>query len=114
MATYRFGDVVYAPLGYADDVTVADDRPAVVISSQAFNDARRDVVLMEITTRLHQAKRYGAVEVVDWPRSGLRYASVIKPIVFTVLQTDIISTWGHLDPQTERNLRAILPKIFGP
>lgn len=85
MPSYKFGDVVYAPLGYADDETFADDRPAVVISSQEFNDSRKDLILMEVTKRLHQARRFGAVEVADWQGSGLKCPSVIKPIVFTVL-----------------------------
>jgi mRNA-degrading endonuclease toxin of MazEF toxin-antitoxin module len=113
MPSYRFGDVVYAPLGYADDATVADDRPAVVISGNEFNNARSDVILMEITTRLHQARRFGAFEVIDWVKSGLKAQSVIKPLVFSVSQADILQTWGHLDPATEKILRQTIPMIFG-
>ena len=113
MRRYNFGDVVYAPLGYADDATAADDRPAVVISSQAFNEARKDVVLMEITSRLHQLKTFGALQVVDWKASGLKQPSVIKPLIFTVSKLDIIQVWGHLDRETEKALKATLPKIFG-
>jgi mRNA interferase MazF len=113
MTSYKFGDVVFAPLGYADDATYADDRPAVVISSQAFNEARKDLVLMEITTRLHQARHFGAFAVVDWQASGLRQPSVIKPLIFSVAKADILATWGHLDPATEKTLRATLPRIFG-
>jgi len=113
MPSYRFGDVVYAPLGYADDATVADNRPAVVISSNEFNNARKDVILMEITTRLHQARRFGAFEVIDWEKSGLKEKSVIKPLVFSVSQADILRIWGHLDPATEKLLRQTIPVLFG-
>lgn len=113
MPSYKFGDVVYAPLGYADDATFADDRPAVVISSAEFNNSRKDVILMEITTRLHQARRFCAFEVKDWVKSGLKAPSVIKPLVFSVSQADILDIWGHLDPATEKLLRQTIPVIFG-
>jgi len=68
---------------------------------------------MEITSRLHQAKTFGAILVVDWKASGLRQPSVIKPLIFTVTKLDIIEVWGHLDRETEKALKATLPKIFG-
>jgi mRNA-degrading endonuclease toxin of MazEF toxin-antitoxin module len=111
--SYRFGDVVYAALGYTDDETVADDRPAVVISSNRFNESRKDVVVMEITGRLHQARRFGAFMVVDWEASGLRIPSVVKPLIFSVGHSQIKERWGHLDPETEKTLKLTLPKIFG-
>lgn len=109
MQSYKFGDVVYAATRYADDATYADNRPAVVISSQILNRERKDVVLMEITTRLHQAKHFGAFIVTDWKASGLREPSVIKPLIFTVSKSEIIETCSV----TDKSLRATLLKIFG-
>lgn len=110
---YRFGDVVYAPIPYADDLKYKDEHPGVVISSAAFNNARLDVVVMEITHRLHQAKHFGAILIHDWKASGLKEPSVIKPLVFTVSKRDIQATWGHLDARTKEELKKTLPLIFG-
>jgi mRNA-degrading endonuclease toxin of MazEF toxin-antitoxin module len=113
MPKYRFGDVVYAPVPYVDDQNVAADRSAVVISSSQFNDSRDEVIVMEITSRLHQAKHYGAFMVVDWQASGLKMPSAIKPLIFSVGKDQIIEIWGHLDPETEKILKLTLPTIFG-
>ncbi len=47
----RFGDIVLVPFPFSDQ-TAIKRRPAVVISSPAYNLARPDVVIMAITSQL--------------------------------------------------------------
>jgi mRNA interferase MazF len=46
---YNFGDLVLVPFPFTDQ-TGAKKRPAVVVNSAAYNTARRDLVLMAVTS----------------------------------------------------------------
>ncbi len=45
-----FGDVVLVPFPFTDQ-SGTKKRPAVVVSSSAYNSARRDLIIMAITIR---------------------------------------------------------------
>lgn len=45
---FEFGDIVLVPFPFTDQ-TGTKKRPAVIISSAACNQARRDLVIMAIT-----------------------------------------------------------------
>lgn len=81
--TYNFGDVVLVPFPFTDQKTTKK-RPAVVVSSAAYNRVRPDVILMAITSQLSGYPRIGEVLVADWKVAGLVKASVIKPILTTI------------------------------
>ncbi len=49
MTTYKFGEIVLVPFPFTDQ-RGTKKRPAVVISSAAYNLSRADLVLMAITT----------------------------------------------------------------
>ena len=67
--SYSFGDVVLVPFPFTDQ-TAAKKRPAVVVSSELYNRARPDIILMAITSQLGYS-RIGeaviAVAVIDPP-----------------------------------------------
>jgi mRNA interferase MazF len=46
---YRFGQVVLVPFPFTDQSGIKK-RPAVVVSSTAYNTNRRDIVIMAITS----------------------------------------------------------------
>jgi mRNA interferase MazF len=50
MATHCFGTVVLVPFPFTDQ-SAAKQRPAVIVSSSAYHRARRDLVLMPITSQ---------------------------------------------------------------
>src|SRR5258706_8119051 len=87
--TYNFGDVVLVPFPFTDQ-TAAKKRPAVVVSSDAYNKTRPDVILMAITSQLSGYSRIGDVAVADWKAAGLLKASTIKPILTTVERSLVI------------------------
>jgi mRNA interferase MazF len=96
--TYSFGDVVLVPFPFTDQ-TATKKRPAVVVSSDRYNKARPDVILMAITSQLSGSSRIGEIVVADWKAAGLIKASTIKPILTTVEKTLIIRPLGKLGPQ---------------
>ena len=64
MTTCRFGDIILVPFPFTDQTTTKK-RPAVVISAEAYNSGRPDLIIMAITSRLHQVGKLGASS--RWP-----------------------------------------------
>jgi mRNA interferase MazF len=61
---YSFGDIVLVPFPFTDQAGTKK-RPAVIISSTAYNTAQRDLVIMAVTSQLkHSGIRLDA-DVVD-------------------------------------------------
>lgn len=48
MTAYSFGDIVLVPFAFTDQ-SAAKKRPAVVVSSDAYNQKRPDIIIMAIT-----------------------------------------------------------------
>lgn len=109
---YNFGDLVLVPFPFTDQ-TGAKKRPAVVVSSAAYNAARRDIILMAVTSQVRATTGVGEVVVSDWQRAGLLKASVIKPVLTTVEKGLILSTLGQLEPADQSTLRNTLRLIIG-
>ena len=62
--SYSFGDVVLVPFPFTDQ-SGSKKRPAVIVSSAAYNQQRPDLVLMGITSQVHSSLALGEVQVVD-------------------------------------------------
>jgi mRNA-degrading endonuclease toxin of MazEF toxin-antitoxin module len=59
---YSFGDIVLVPFPFTDQ-SVSKKRPAVVVSSSAYHQARPDLVIMAVTSQLRPSAHFG--EVMD-------------------------------------------------
>jgi mRNA-degrading endonuclease toxin of MazEF toxin-antitoxin module len=110
--TYSFGDVVLVPFPFTDH-KATKKRPAVVVSSAAYNRVRPDVILMAITSQLSGYSRIGEVVVADWKAAGLLRASVIKPILTTIEKALVIRMLGKFEQQDLHGLRDALNEIIG-
>ena len=63
---YSFGDVVLVPFPFTDQ-SGTKKRPAVVVSSAAYQAQRRDLVIMAVTTIDHRLviRRLGQLQQAD-------------------------------------------------
>lgn len=109
--TYSFGDVVLVPFPFTDQ-SATKRRPAVVVSSDAYNRARPDVILMAITGHLSDYPRIGEVIVSGWKEAGLLKASTVKPILATIEKGQIIRTFGKLNQSDSLLLKDKLKAIL--
>jgi mRNA interferase MazF len=81
MSAYRFGDLVLVPFAFTDQTGIKK-RPAIVVSSDACQRQRPDVVLMAVTSQLlRPAGAVGEVLITEWQKAGLPKASLIKPVL---------------------------------
>jgi mRNA interferase MazF len=96
---HRFGDLVPFPF---TDQTGIKKRPAIIVSSDAHQLQRPDVVLMAVT---RPAGAVGEVVISEWQRAGLPRASLIKPVLATIEKRLILRKLGELQQQDRTALR---------
>jgi mRNA-degrading endonuclease toxin of MazEF toxin-antitoxin module len=63
-------------------------RPAVVISSPAYNRARQEVIVAAITSNVRR-RFFGDHPLADWKGAGLLFPSSVTGILRTIKQTMI-------------------------
>jgi mRNA interferase MazF len=107
-----FGDVILVPFPFTDQTT-SKQRPAVVISTTAYNTARADIILMAITSQFRESAGVGEVWLTGWKAAGLLKPSAVKPVVATLEQRLIIRQLGSLDVEDIQALRAAIADIIG-
>lgn len=108
----RFGDVVLVPFPFTN-LSTTKQRPAVVVSSAAYAQARPDVVLMAITSQIRSPLAYADALLENWQTANLLKASVLKPLLATVEQSLIIRQLGSLTSLDQAALRQVLALIMG-
>lgn len=110
--SYRFGDVVLVPFPFTDQ-TGTKKRPAVVVSSAAYNASRRDLVIMAITSQVRIPPGFGEALIGSWEGAGLVKPSVLKPVFTTIEQPLVVRTMGQLAPDDGRALRQLIGQVIG-
>ena len=109
---FGFGDVVLVPFAFTDQ-SGAKKRPAVVVSSARYNAARRDVVIMAITSQVQQPLGLGEAMVTDWQGAGLIKVSALKPVFTTIEQGLVLRTLGTLAAADIKTLRELIADVIG-
>ncbi len=82
MTACRRGDIVLLGFVFSDE-SGKKLRPAVVISSSAYNRWRKEVVVAAITSNVRR-RLFGDHLIMDWKRAGLLFPSVATGILRTV------------------------------
>lgn len=108
---YSFGDVVLVRFPFTDQ-RGSKQRPAVVVSSAAYNANRPDVILMAITSQLRDPPAYGEVRISHWQSAGLLKDSAIKPVIFTAEKGIVRKTLGQLADGDQQKLLESLRSIL--
>jgi mRNA interferase MazF len=112
MTAYNFGDVVLVPFPFTDQTTTKQ-RPAVVISSDAYHRAKPDVILMAVTSQLRPTTGVGEAIVQDWKGAGLLKPSVIKSVITTIERGLIIKRLGRLKEEDRNALKRVIGAVIG-
>lgn len=110
---YSFGDIVLVPFPFTDQ-TGLKKRPAVIVSSAAYQHQRPDVVVMAVTSQiLRTAGALGEVLITEWQQAGLPKPSLIKPVLSTIEKGLILRRLGALRDTDRAALRRALDSILG-
>ena len=112
MTSFEFGQIVLVRFPFTDQHG-SKQRPAIVISSTAYNQTRPDIILMAITSQIRTKPGFGEAMVEGWKAAGLLKPSVIKPVVFTAEKSIIRKTLGKLEEKDCNNLKTIIETVIG-
>jgi len=112
MTPFEFGDIILVPFPFTDQST-SKKRPAVVISSVAYNAERPDLIIMAVTSQIKPTAIIGEVIVQGWQEAGLLKPSAIKPVVTTIEKTLVINTMGRLSEDDQKAMQESLKAILG-
>ena len=108
----RFGDVIVVPFPFTDQ-SATKKRPALVVSSDAYQRERPDLILMAITSQVRPTATVGEIAVVHWQAAGLLKPSVIKPLLTTIEARLMLRQLGSLHADDVAALRKVLADILG-
>ena len=112
MTPSEFGDIILVPFPFTDQTT-SKKRPAVVISSAAYNTERPDLIIMAVTSQIKPTAIIGEVIVQGWQEVGLLKPSAIKPVITTIEKTLVIKTMGRLSEDDQKAMQQSLKAILG-
>jgi mRNA interferase MazF len=112
MRRYAFGEVILVPFPFTNQSGVKK-RPAVVVSSRAYQAARPDLLILAITGRMRMPLGFGEALIRDWQAAGLLKPSVFKPVLTTVEQRLVLRGMGTLSPADQQTLRQIIGLCVG-
>jgi mRNA interferase MazF len=112
MMTFEFGDIILVPFPFTNQ-TVSKRRPAIVVSSHAYNSVRPDIVVMAVTSQVRPSPAFGEVWIGQWQAAGLLKPSAIKPVFATLEQTLVIRRLGALDTGDRIALQQAIEEVLG-
>lgn len=110
MTSFEFGDVVLVPFPFTDQSSIKK-RPAIVVSSQAYNSERSDVIIMAVTSQIRPTNNFDT-PVTDWQAAGLLKPSAVKPVIATVEKALVIKRLGRLGEKDRKTLAESLSLIL--
>jgi mRNA interferase MazF len=110
MTVYNRGDVVLVSFVFSDD-SGRKLRPAVVVSSGAYNRARQEIIVAAVTSNVRR-RLFGDYLIANWKEAGLLFPSVATAILRTIKRGMIERKLGSM-PKTnletfDRELRRCL------
>ena len=111
MTAYERGDVVLVPFPFSNQ-TDAKKRPAVIISSDAYNNISSDIVIMAITSQPEKTIGIGECLIQDWRDAGLLKPSAVKPAIATIEQTLVLKKLGKISLQDLTSMDTALKEFL--
>ncbi len=94
MTEYKRGDVVLVSFTFADESGIKR-RPAVIISSDTYNQHRQEAIISAITSRVDRTL-IGDYLINKWQEAGLLLPSVATGIIRTIKQSMIAHKLGTI------------------
>lgn len=115
MTQYRAGHIVLLPFPFTD-FSSFKQRPALVISSSAFNRSSSDVIVIAITSHIPETleRRDFVLSKSEQEKSGLLKHSLVKVgKIITIDKRLIRKTLGQLSEKTLKIILSRIEKIIG-
>jgi len=109
MTPFRQGDVLLVPFPFTDQ-SGHKQRPACVISGDAYNRTHLDVILAPITSQVVRAA--DEVPLIDWQAAGLLKPSAVKPLLSSFDAFLVRRKLGVLSDSDRGQVRGFFARIL--
>jgi mRNA interferase MazF len=110
MVTFNSGDVVSVPFPFTDQAATKR-RPAIVLTTNSFNDRHKHAVLAMVTSAKNPPWPSG-LSIVDLKSAGLSSASVVRMKLFTLDERLIVGIVGKLSkPDKDNALKRVAESL---
>ena len=110
--SYRRGDVVLVRIDFTDG-SGGKWRPAVIVSTNTYNDHSPDILIASITSNLAALPHPGDCILKDWQLAGLIKESLAQTKLATVEASVIGRSLGALSPADLSTLSSGLREALG-
>jgi mRNA interferase MazF len=111
MTPYDRGDVLLVHFPFSDQST-SKKRPAVIISSNTYNNTSQDIVIMAITSQTGSNIGIGECVIENWQGAGLLKSSAVKSAISTIEQSLVLRKLGRLSPKDLSLLEKALKELL--
>jgi mRNA interferase MazF len=111
MTGYKRGDVVLVRFIFSDE-TGERQRPAVIVSSDAYHKSRQEAIIAAITSKTDRIL-VGDHLISDWQEAGLLFPSVATGIVRTIKQGMIARKLGIMPLPDMKGIEGHLRDALG-
>lgn len=109
MTDFKSGHILLVPFPFTD-FSATKKRPAVVVHAEGYCEARGDVIVAAITSRLLIQPAVGEFEITQWQDAGLLKPSAVKSVFATVHSGAVIQTLGILSEEDRSRLFHMLKR----
>lgn len=103
MTSFSRGDIVLVPFPHTESSHDSKKRPALIISTNTYHKACRDVIVAQITSHISAPPRPGDHTIAGWRKAGLLAPSLLRARLATLRQDLLARKLGTLD---HRDIRA--------
>jgi mRNA interferase MazF len=111
MTRFNKGDVILAPFPFSDQTTTKK-RPAVIVSSDTYNNISQDIVIMAITSQTRSHIGIGEFLIEGWQGAGLLKSSAVKSAISTIEQRLVVKILGRLSSKDLSTLEKALKELL--
>ncbi len=112
MITYSRGEVILVEIAFSGAIG-RKRRPAVIMSTDTFNNAGIKLIVAAITGNVSPPFRPGDTLLNDWNATGLLKPSAVRGVLATVDKADVIRKLGTLSNADFANVEQGIAEVLG-
>jgi mRNA interferase MazF len=106
------GDIVLIPIPFTD-LSSQKRRPVIVISNDIYNDTAPDMLVVAMTSTSILTAYSFTITSSDLTRGSLNRSGAVRvDTLYTLDQTLIVKTFGHVNNRILNRIRSILRELI--
>lgn len=106
------GDIILIPVPFTD-LTSQKKRPAVIISTTAYNEKNDDIVVVALTSNVEDQDFSIILTTEDLEQGSLKVTSMVRADkIYTLSKSIVLKTFGQVKPDILSKIRDAVLKLI--